>query len=502
MSECALALHEIRKSFFGVEVLHGIDLTFKKGEVHGLVGENGAGKSTLMNVIGGVLSPDSGDMYINDEKYTPVTPRDASKAGIAFIHQEFNMFTNLSIAENLYISNPPFKKSGAIDYKKMSDETSKHLKRFDIEIHPNTIVENLPMGPRQTIEIVKALIFDARIIIFDEPTTSLSNKEKKQLFKNIEKLKNDGVAVIFISHILEDVLELSDRISVMRDGCIVKTFNSNKVEKNELISLMVGRKMDKVYPTIEKDIGDVLLKVENLVAAPSVKGVSLELHRGEILGLFGLMGAGRTEFARALYGVDPITSGTIQLNDTLIHNPTPCTSIDLGAAFITEDRRGEGLLMPKPVEDNIVLVNLNKMTNRLGVVDKIQVENQSDNIINDLKVKVNDKKLQLASNLSGGNQQKVVIGKWLLKSPKLLIMDEPTRGVDVGSKYEIYSLIQSLAKDGSGILFISSEMEELIGICDRILVMKDGKISGEVRKGEFDPNNIMYYALSEDANNE
>lgn len=501
MTDSALILKDIKKGFFGVEVLHGITVSFEKGEVCGMVGENGAGKSTLMNVIGGVFKPESGEMTVDGLPYNPTNPKDASKARIAFIHQELNLFSNLSIAENLYIDNLPKTKFGAIDYKGMKKMTSEQLKKFSIEENPSTIVANLPMGVRQTIEIAKALIADAKVILFDEPTTSLSNKEKEQLFKTIGMLKEQGVAVVFISHIIEDVFTLCDKISILRDGSLIKTCDADKITKDELISLMVGRKLEKVYPTVEKEIGGVQLKINNLVAEPVVKGISLELHHGEILGIFGLMGSGRTEFVRALYGADPITSGSIELDGKTYYKTSPIDSINRGMAFITEDRRSEGLLMPKPVEDNIVLVNLNNICNKIGVMNKKLEDDQSNQIIRELSVKVNDKKMQTAANLSGGNQQKLVIGKWLLGSPEVLIMDEPTRGVDVGAKYEIYSLIQTLAKNGSGVLFISSEMEELIGVCDRILVVRNGVITGGLHKGEFDQKKIMYYALEEDVSN-
>ena len=501
MSDTALALRDIKKSFFGVEVLHGINMTFNKGEVYGIVGENGAGKSTLMNVIGGVIKPDSGEMHIQGEPYIPTNPKDAKNARIAFIHQELNLFSNLSVAENLFIDNLPKTKIGANNYKKMKTMASEKLQEFGIDVNPTTLVSSLPMGVKQTIEIAKALIADAKVILFDEPTTSLSHKEKDQLFEIIRMLKKQGVAVVFISHILEDVFTLCDMISILRDGHLVETRISDQISKDELISLMVGRKLEKVFPTVEKNIGEVKLSVNNLIADPIVKGITFDLHRGEILGIFGLMGSGRTEFARALFGIDSITSGSITFESNTYTKTTPIESIRRGMAFITEDRRNEGLLMLKSVQDNITLVNIDNICNKFGVMNKKLENDQSDQVIKDLSVRVNDKVLQTAANLSGGNQQKLVIGKWLLKSPEILIMDEPTRGVDVGAKYEIYSLIQTLAKSGSGVLFISSEMEELIGVCDRIIVVNKGRVSGELNRHEFDQTKIMHYALKEESSN-
>ena len=498
MTNYALTLKNIKKGFYGVEVLHGIDLCFKNGEIHGLVGENGAGKSTLLNVIGGVFKSECGEMEVQGKAYKPSNPKDAKAAKIAFIHQELNLFSNLSIAENLYIDNLPKTKLGTNDYKKMVELARIQLKKFGIEDDPTTIVGELTMGVRQTIEIAKALVAEANVILFDEPTTSLSQKEKEQLFATIKMLKQQNVAVVFISHILEDVLTLCDDISVLRDGSLIGTSKASDITKDELINMMVGRKLEKVYPVVEKEIGNVMLTVSNVAAEPIVKNVSLEVRHGEIVGMFGLMGAGRTEFARALFGIDPFTAGSITFNGETYTQTTPMKSIERGMAFITEDRRSEGLLMAKPVDDNIILVNVDQISNKLGVVNDRAVDEQTDKIIRELRVKVSNKKLQTAANLSGGNQQKIVVGKWLLRSPKFLIMDEPTRGVDVGAKYEIYTLIQSMAKEGVGILFISSEMEELIGICDRILVIRNGRVSGKLIKDEFKQSRIMRCALEED----
>ncbi len=496
MSECALELKDIRKGFYGIEVLHGINLSFQKGEIYGLVGENGAGKSTLMNVIGGVFSPESGAMSIGGREYRPATPKDARTARIAFIHQELNLFSNLTVAENLFIDELPKNKAGAVDYSFMHDQAQKRLTELGMDVSPRAIVDTLPMGVRQTVEIAKALMMDAEIILFDEPTTSLSHKEKEHLFGVIRSLKQKGVTVIYISHILEDVFLLCDRVSVLRDGAMVATIDRSELSKDDIVSLMVGRALENVYPTVEKEIGGVLFEADGVSVPPAIKNVSMKLRRGEILGIFGLMGAGRTELARALYGLDRIASGSLRLSGSALDNPTPEKCIGRGMAFITEDRRKEGLLMPKPVEDNLILVKLTDIMTKLGVVRRREVSRISDDLIRRLSIKVSDKRLQHAANLSGGNQQKVVIGKWLCKNPRMLIMDEPTRGVDVGAKYEIYALIQDLAKQGSGILFISSEMEELMGICDRILVMKNGELSGELMKGEYDPKKIMYYALT------
>ena len=496
MSTDILTLKGIRKSFFGTEVLHGIDISIRKGSVHGLVGENGAGKSTLMNVIGGVFRADEGEMLVDGRPYIPQSPKDAQKAHIAFVHQELNLFSNLTVAENLFIEDLPTGTFKQVKYKQMEQETIKYLKDFQVDVNPKTKVENLSMGVRQSIEIAKALIINADIVIFDEPTTSLTKVEKDQLFRIIADLKARNVTIIYISHILEDVFELCDDISVLRDGALVATMPAEETNRGKLISLMVGRKLDKVYPTVEKTIGEEVLRCEHIVSEPLVKDASLTLHRGEILGVFGLMGSGRTELMRALFGLDKISGGEIIYKGAPFTHHTPKQAIEAGIAFVTEDRRDEGLLMPKPVEENLLLVHLPSLANKLGAVDQKKGEELAKESIQALHTKVQNKKTQMACNLSGGNQQKVVLGKWIMHEPEVLILDEPTRGVDVGAKYEIYTIIQERAKQQSCVLMISSEMEELMGICDRIIVMSAGHMAGEIERSEFEQNSIMEMALA------
>jgi len=502
MSEYILELKGIKKGFFGVEVLHGVDLAFKPGEIYGLVGENGAGKSTMMNIIGGVLPSDGGEMLLNGAPYVPQNPRDAKAARIAFIHQELNLFSNLTVAENLYIDDLPKNSFGAVDYHKMRVEAEQRLAELGLNISARSLVNDLPMGVRQTVEIAKALLMNAQVILFDEPTTSLSQKEKEYLFKTINGLREKGVAIVYISHILEDVFQLCDHVAVLRDGAIIGKRDKAELNKEDIISMMVGRKLENAYPVVEKTIGDTLFSAKNITAPPAVKGCSLEVKHGEVLGIFGLMGAGRTELVRAIFGLDPMASGELTFEGKPMGKPVPKDFIRKGIAFISEDRRGEGLLMPKPVEDNLILARMCDITTKIGEVPQKQVEELADRSIKDLAIKVSNKKLQLATNLSGGNQQKVVIGKWLLKDPKMIIMDEPTRGVDVGAKYEIYSLILDMAKNGTGVICISSEMEELIGICDRIIVMSNGRFTGEVKKGSFSQTEIMNLALQGGDTNE
>lgn len=490
-----LRISEIKKSFFGAQVLHGINLDLRKGEVLGLVGENGAGKSTLMNILGGVFPYDSGDMWLNGGIYKPTSPKDAQKAGIAFIHQELNLFSNLTVAQNMFIDELPRGRLCSVKYKDMNDKAKEFIDRFELQASPNTKVETLSMGTRQMLEVAKALMLNAKVIIFDEPTTSLSHREKDKLFETINQLKENGVSIIYISHILEDIFYLCDRVPVLRDGYIIGTDDKDKLDKFKVIKMMVGRELNQVYPYIEKKIGEVVYEAKGIKRGNIVNDVSLKLHSGEIVGMFGLMGAGRTELVRALFGVDKMDEGEVSFNGRTIKKITPKNCIKSGIAFITEDRRQEGLLMPKSVQQNLVLVKLNEMLGILNVVSKNKENNEADMAINNLKIKVQDKNNQLVKNLSGGNQQKVVFGKWLMRSPKLFIMDEPTRGVDVGAKYEIYSIINQMALNGSTILFISSEMEELMGVCDRIVIMSNGSIKAEMPRSEFSAEAIISHAL-------
>lgn len=494
--EFLLELTGIAKSFTGVKVLHEVDLHVEKGEIHGLVGENGAGKSTLMNIIGGVIDKDAGSMIVNSEKYKPKSPLSAADAGIAFIHQELNLFTNLTVAENMFIEIFPKKLKTAIDYKKITKLAQECIEEYDLPVKPTDKVEVLPAGVRQMVEIAKGLMKNAKIMIFDEPTTSLSHREKEKLFTTLNDLKNKGITIIYISHILEDVFHLCDRITVLRDGHIIGTSETKEITNGEIIKMMVGREINQAYPKIKKEIKDnVVLDVRNIHYKNRVNNVSLSINEGEIVGLYGLMGAGRTELVKAVFGVEPMDSGEVYVNNEKIEKVSPQECIKNHIALVTEDRHHEGLLMKKPVKDNLVLVKLVDILKKFNVINRAKEKEFSDEIIKSLRIKVTDPNLQAANGLSGGNQQKVVFGKWVIKNPRVFILDEPTRGVDVGAKFEIYTIIANMAKNGSSILMVSSEMEELMGTCDRILVMRDGQLVGELRKSDFDQETIAKLAL-------
>jgi ribose transport system ATP-binding protein len=490
-----LALRNITKSFLGVTVLHDITLEVRRGEVLGLVGENGAGKSTLMNILGGIHPADKGTMELDGKAYEPQTARDASKAGIAFIHQELNLFSNLTVAENLFIGDLPTGPLWSVQYSKMQARAQKYLDQFGVNVTPKTQIGTLPMGVNQTIEITKALIADANLMIFDEPTTSLSQKEKENLFGIIGQLRAKGVTIIYISHILEDVFALCDRIAVLRDGHLVGVEEKSAVDRYHVIKMMVGRDLNQVYPTVEKEIGEVVYEAQGITQGTAVQNVSFSLRRGEIVGLFGLMGAGRTELVRLMFGVEKMDAGRVTFRGKQLKRLTPEICIEQGMAYVTEDRRQEGLLMPKPVKDNLVAATLTKLLGKAGMVSRRREDQEAARAVGQLSIKVHNIRTQPVKNLSGGNQQKVVIGKWLMRKPQMLIVDEPTRGVDVGAKHEIYTIINAMAKEGATVLFISSEMEELMGLCDRIMVMRKGKIIADIPRGQYSQENIIGHAL-------
>ena len=498
MSDVVLKLEGITKSFSDVTVLKGVDLELKKNRILALCGENGAGKSTLMNILGGVLLPDSGTMYIDGSLYAPQNPNDARERGIAFIHQELSLFSGMSVKQNFMIDDLPVNRIGVIDEKAIKQRINENLSGFIEGIDINMLIENLNVGVRQLIEIAKEVAKKAKIIIFDEPTTSLSTKEKEKLFKIIGDLSAGGTQIIYISHILDDVFRLCDDILVLRNGEAVGYKAKEDYSIEEVIGDMVGRSLNNLYPFVGKEPpGEEVLNVEG-ISNKVLRGVSLSIRRNEIVGMFGLMGAGRSELARAIFGLDKVFSGTIVINGERVDDVTPQKAKNKGIAFITENRSEEGLLMPKPVTDNIVLASLKDLTNKKlkFFVDNRKTADACDSTIENLNIGLHDPYRQTASQLSGGNQQKVVIGKWLLTVPRLFILDEPTRGVDVGAKFEIYNHINRLVTENrSGVLFISSEMEELMGVCDRILVMSGGRVTGELGRPDFNKEKMLMMAI-------
>lgn len=492
-------INQISKQFGNVEVLRDVSFSLERGTILGLVGENGSGKSTCMNIIGGIHRASGGSMRLEDTVYAPHGPGDATDAGIAFIHQELNLFENLSIEENLFIGAYPTlaKFLPIIDRKTIRRRTQELLDAVDIGHPPNWPVSRLSPGERQLVEIAKALSFKARIIILDEPTTSLTSQEADRLFGILERLRSQGVAMIYISHALDDVLRLCDEVHVLRDGNLVGGGATTDLTQDGIIEWMVGRKIEQLFPEREFAVRDeVLLEIDGVSCPGFVKDVSLRIHRGEVVGIAGLMGSGRTELARILFGLDPMRKGRLLFGGNLIDRSSPRKSLDLGMAFLTEDRRLEGLMMPAPVVRNIALASLWDYT--LRITQCIRHKKLRLACLDEAKrvnVKAEDYRRLAVMHLSGGNQQKVVLAKWLLRQPALFILDEPTRGIDVGAKYEIYSLINDLVSRGAGILMISSEVEELVGMSDRILVMNNGEICAEHERANFNSQHIMDAAI-------
>jgi ABC-type sugar transport system ATPase subunit len=464
-----------------------------------LIGENGAGKTTLMNILGGVLRPDSGAMTLRGADYAPRNPAQATGAGVAFIHQELNLFTNLSIIDNLFIDRyPRLRGTPFINKSAARKRTRQLLDSLNLDLSPDTLVDRLTPGERQLVEIAKALSTGAELIIFDEPTTSLTTAETERLFGILQDLRRQGKSLIYISHNLGNVLELADEIVVLRDGRVVEAGPKRDFTIDKMISRMVGRDISQIFPTREsKPSEEVLLEARGLTQSGIVKDIDLVLHQAEVLGLFGLLGSGRTELARILFGLEPFERGQILVHTVSRRRVSPGDSIRHGIAFVTENRREEGLLMEATVVDNVGLVALPAFaaSRPPRLLRHRRLGEAVTRVAESLRIKSGPVRRTLAKNLSGGNQQKVVIGKWLLSRSVVFLMDEPTRGIDVGAKYEVYSTINDLAAQGAGILLISSELEELMGMCDRIVVMSKGEVQGAFERGAFDRERILHAAF-------
>ena len=495
-----LEFRDIRKSFFGVPVLKGVSFTVGAGRIVGLVGENGAGKSTLMNILGGNHRPDGGALLLDGGAFEPRGPRDAEAARVAFIHQELNLFPNLSIAENLFLTAFP-RRTGTpfIATKPLRERTRGLLAEVGLDAPPETPVEQLSAGERQLVEIAKALSLEARLIILDEPTTSLTARETERLFALMERLRGRGIAMIYISHVLEDVLRLCDDIVVLRDGELVATGPRVEFPKERMVTLMVGRTIQQFFPPrTTAPSSESVLEVDGLTQPGVVRDIRFTLRRGEVLGLAGLMGSGRSELARILFGLDPCARGEVRVNGRALDRRSPRACIRERIAFLTEDRRAEGLCLEASIADNLALVTLPAHA-PLGWLHLAGLRARTAGIREAVRLNKSARDAQPVKSLSGGNQQKVVLAKWLLAEPSVFILDEPTRGIDVGAKTEIYALINDLVARGAGVLVISSEIEELIGICDRILVMNRGELTDEIARPDFDRERILRAALHESA---
>lgn len=493
-----LRLENIWKSFGGVHVLKGVGLQLDKGNVLGLVGENGAGKSTLMNILAGIFASSSGDMWIQGKHYAPENPNAAQREGLAFIHQELNLFPNLSIAENLFINNFPKKKIGVIpvlNKKVLYAKTRELLNQVGLSLSPNMLVSKLTPAQRQMVEIAKALSTRPQILILDEPTTSLTRHESQNLFNLIDRLKKEGMAMIYISHNLEDVLHLADWVAVLRNGQLVSEGEKTGYTVPTMVKEMIGREMEQYYPQRKNFTGQETLLKTHQLGAGVIQNISFEIKKREVLGFYGLVGAGRSEMARILFGLEPKQRGSITFNGKEIPFPKPTTWIKEGMAFLTEDRQDDGLMLQQSIGKNIQLASFPSHTGHWNIIDRNKIEALSLEQAQATKIKYNNLDKQWVATLSGGNQQKTVLAKWLLSRPQLFILDEPTKGIDIGAREDIYTLINGLVESGSGVLLISSDIDEVLGLSDRILVMCQGQIKKEFAKTEFDRAAILDAAL-------
>ena len=469
MNTPLVRMRDIHKAFGPVKVLEGVAFELLPGEVHALMGENGAGKSTLMKILTGIYSPDAGTIEVDGQPVSITSPADAEKHGIAIIHQELNLIPSLSVADNLFLGRE-LHRFGLLDRKAMEIRAKEWLSRVGMDrLDPDTLVERLSVGQQQMVEIARALGQKARVLIMDEPTAALTERETTTLFALIRELRAHGTGIVYVSHRMEEIFAICDRISVLRDGQFVGTRPIPGLAFDEVVKMMVGRTLDARFPERTPNIGNVRLKVEH-ISGGIVQDVSFELHAGEVLGVAGLMGAGRTELARLLFGLDKLEAGKVTLEGTVVTPKTPSEAIHAGFGFVTEDRKAQGLVLDMSLREN---VSLPRVPARAGLVDRPAEKKQTHGIIDALKIRTRDMELDVRA-LSGGNQQKVVLAKWLALKPRVLILDEPTRGVDVGGKAEIYHIINQLAEQGVAILMISSELPEVLAMSDRILVMHEG----------------------------
>ena len=499
MSEYLLELKGVCKSFPGVKALDNVQLALRPGTVHALMGENGAGKSTLMKCLFGIYKMDAGEIYMNGQKIQVDNPDEAMKLGIAMVHQELQPVPARSVAENLFLGRFPVKKIGPIqmiDHKKMYEDTAYWLHEVKMDFDPKAMLGDLSIGQMQSVEIAKAVSHQAKVVIFDEPTSSLSDNEVEALFRIMNDLRDKGVAMVYISHKMDEIKRIADDITIMRDGTYVGTWPASELTTDQIIAKMVGRELTNVYPERKNEPGDVILEVNDLcsIHENSFQHVSFNLRKGEILGFGGLVGAQRTELLEGVFGIRGIESGEIKINGTPVKIKKPSDAMKAGIGLITEDRRGNGIFGCLSIKDNVGVSVYNKYLKAGFVLDHKRINGVVDDSIKKLRIKTPNMKEHIA-NLSGGNQQKVIVARWLANDPDILIMDEPTRGIDVGAKHEIYEIMNDLAAQGKAIIMISSEMAELLGMSDRVYVMCDGKLRGEItEKEEMTQAKVMSYA--------
>lgn len=492
-------MDNIVKSFAGIKALNDVHLDLREGELHALMGENGAGKSTLMKILTGVYSKDSGTIKLASEdgslKEVEIkTPLQAQHLGISMVFQEFNLLDNMDIAENIFLGREPVDRKHCIDKKKMYADAKKWLDKVHLDIDPKSKVSDLSVGFKQLLEIAKCLSFNARIIILDEPTASLTDRESETLFSIIDELKRNNISIVYISHRMEEVFNLADRITVFRDGTYIDTVERKNFKEDEIIKMMIGRELqeDVSARAIKGSSDEIALEVQNIKVYKNSTPVNLKLRKGEILGMFGLVGAGRTELSRVIFGIDPVRDGRILVDGKEIKITRPLDAIKAGIALVPEDRKDLGLILGMSVKDNMLLPKLGTFTS--PVLNKKDISNITGTYIQDLSIALASEEEEV-KNLSGGNQQKVVIAKWMAMNPQILIMDEPTRGIDIGAKSEIYAIMRKLTEEGMSIIMISSEMAEIQKVSDRVIVMHEGSVTGEMSVDEATQATIMNAAI-------
>ncbi|MDO5808610.1 MAG: sugar ABC transporter ATP-binding protein [Lachnospiraceae bacterium] len=499
MNRTIVEMDNIVKSFAGIKALNDVHLDLREGELHALMGENGAGKSTLMKILTGVYSKDSGAIKLagedgNLKEVEIKTPLQAQHLGISMVFQEFNLLDNMDIAENIFLGREPIDGKHCIDKKKMYADAKKWLDKVHLDVDPKSKVSDLSVGFKQLLEIAKCLSFNARIIILDEPTASLTDRESETLFSIIDELKQNNISIVYISHRMEEVFNLADRITVFRDGTYIDTVERKDFKEDQIIKMMIGRELqeDVSKRAVKSGSDEVALEVQNVKVYKNSTPVNLKLHKGEILGMFGLVGAGRTELSRVIFGIDPVGDGRILVDGKEVKITCPLDAIKAGIALVPEDRKDLGLILGMSVKDNMLLPKLG--TFKSPVLNKKDISNITGTYIQDLSIALASEEEEV-KNLSGGNQQKVVIAKWMAMNPKVLIMDEPTRGIDIGAKSEIYAIMRKLTEEGMSIIMISSEMAEIQKVSDRVIVMHEGSMTGEMSVDEATQATIMNAAI-------
>ena len=490
--QVALRMSKICKSFNHIQVLYDVDLTLYQGEIMGLIGENGAGKSTMMKILTGEYQKDSGEIELYGKQVKITTPRTALELGVAMVYQELSNAPDMTIAENMFIGRE-LRKHGLADKKTMIEKTKEYLEILDLSFDPNKVLRTLTVSEMQMVEITKIVSYHPQIIIFDEPTSSITQKETEKLFKTIRKLRQMGISIIYISHKLEELLELTDHIMVMRDGHLVGNNRTAEITKDDLIRQMVGREISNIFPPLNQEFGEILLEAKHISRTGEFNDISFSVRAGEVLGFSGLVGAGRTETVMALFGDTKLSSGTVEIRGETVALKSPAAAIAHKVALLPEDRKLHGLNLIGSIQDNINAVIEKRLARRGVFVDRKKRAETAEQMVQQMTIKCNNKD-QHVMYLSGGNQQKVVLAKWLLTESDIIILDEPTRGIDIGAKFYIYQIINQLARDGKAVILISSELNEITGLCNRVAVMYEGQLVGILEQDEISQESVMSFA--------